>query len=226
MEPMTRRTFAVTTAKTAGALAFASVLGMGGGLPETVLASGSNFLGSNAQGKGKKILIAYESMFGSTSEVAQAMADVLCQKGVSVDVRQMKTVTSPEGYDGAILGSAVRSASWLPGAVDFAQKHQDTLSRIPVAYFLTCLALYHETPEAGQTALSYFDPVLMAAPKIKPRSVQAFAGKLDYAPMNFIMQQIMKSKMKKKGVPEGDHRDFEKISAWTRTRAWEVLSST
>jgi menaquinone-dependent protoporphyrinogen oxidase len=65
--------------------------------------------------------------------------------------------------------------------------------------------------------MSYFKPALQAAPGVKPLDFGCFAGVLDYAKMNFMYRAIMKSKMKKQGVPEGDYRDWPAIRAWAET---------
>jgi len=49
---------------------------------------------------------------------------------------------------------------------------------------------------------------------VRPVDVGLFAGVLDYSELSFIVRLVMKSKMKKKGVPEGDHRDWDAIRAW------------
>lgn len=170
--------------------------------------------GVKTNGQVPKILIAYASFCGSTGGVAQAMAQTLCQKGAAVDVRLAKDVGDISPYQAVVVGSAVRASSWWPDAVDFVKRHEDTLSRIPVSYFLTCLTMYPSSPEARETAMGFFDPVLEAAPDVKPVDFGCFAGVLDYGKMNFMYRRIMKSKMKKRGVPEGDFRDWPTIRAW------------
>jgi menaquinone-dependent protoporphyrinogen oxidase len=58
------------------------------------------------------------------------------------------------------------------------------------------------------------DPVLQAVPHVKPVEMGFFAGALDYSKMNLVFRTVMKSKMKKRGVPEGDFRDWDAIHAW------------
>lgn len=76
-----------------------------------------------------------------------------------------------------------------------------------------------------KTAKSYFNPVLKAVPKVKPKEMQAFGGVLDYSKLNMVYKMIMKSKMKKKGIPEGDFRDFNKIESWAEDTAWPLLTT-
>ena len=47
----------------------------------------------------------------------------------------------PGPYHGAVVGSAIRSDRWLPEAKGFVERNSALLSRIPTAYFLTCLTL-------------------------------------------------------------------------------------
>lgn len=165
-----------------------------------------------------RVLVAYGSMHGSTGGVAEAVSRTLCDAGMRSEVRRVETLNRVSDYDAVVVGSAVRRARWLPEAVDFVQSFRDVLAERPVAYFLTCLALYQDTPESRRTAAGYMTPVLEAVPKVVPRGVGLFAGVLDYPQYNFVMRMVMKRKMEKLGVPEGDHRN------WTRIRAWaEIL---
>lgn len=211
MEIMTRRQFVVGSAAAVGGL-----IGMGVVQPGTALADDIQWIESDCRKEGKKYLVAYESNCGSTSGVAQTIADVMCRQGASVDVRHIKNVSDVSTYAGVVMGSAVKSASWYPGAIRFVKDHQDHLRQIPVVYFLTCLKLYNDTQENRDLAQSYFNPVLKAAPEIKPKAMEAFASALDYSKLNMVVRMVMKSKMEKQGVPEGDFRDFQKIESWAQ----------
>jgi menaquinone-dependent protoporphyrinogen oxidase len=169
------------------------------------------------KGSQRPILVAYASFCGSTAGVAEAIAQAFCGKGAKVDVRLAKNVNSVEGYRAAVIGSAVRSASWWPEALSLVSRHERNLARMPVAYFLTCLTLYQDNPENRNTALGYFDPVLKASPGVKPVGMACFAGALDLSKMGFVYRTIMKSKMKQSGVPEGDFRNWPAIKTWAET---------
>lgn len=96
----------------------------------------------------------------------------------------------------------------------FVEKNQAVLRQVPVAYFLTCLALYKETEQNRRKARSFLDPLREATPQVQPVDIGLFAGVLDYSKLNLMYRTVMKSKMKKRGVPEGDFRDWDAIRAW------------
>ncbi|HUL21451.1 MAG TPA: flavodoxin domain-containing protein, partial [Thermodesulfobacteriota bacterium] len=223
MKNFTRREFMVDGSMLVGGAVGTLALGNELFFPRNVRAASVEFPESSCgleKKTGKKVLVAYSSYCGSTGGVAEAIGKVLCDKGAVVDVRLVKNVGDISSYQAAIIGSAIRSASWWPEAISFVEGNKKTFSRIPVAYFLTCLALVKESEESRRMARSYMEPVLKAVPEVKPMDMGLFSGALDYSKLNLIYRTVMKSKMGKKGVPEGDFRD------WTAIRAWaEGLSS-
>src|SRR5947209_2765614 len=82
-----------------------------------------------------KILIASASRHGSTREIAQALARELRACGHSVAVRAVNEVQSLDGYEAAIVGSAVYMGNWLPEARRFVGEYREQLARIPVWLF-------------------------------------------------------------------------------------------
>lgn len=175
--------------------------------------SGIQFIESTCENDEKmpgRILIAYASRCGSTGEVADAIGQTLCGTGVSADVRLVENVDVLSPYQAVILGSAIRIGKWLPEAVDFVKKHRDTLSRMPVAYFVVCISMRDDTIENRRTASAYLDPVYKLAPGVKPRDVGLFAGATDFKKLSFVHSSILKAK----GIPEGDFRNWEAIRTW------------
>jgi menaquinone-dependent protoporphyrinogen oxidase len=219
VEEITRRTFMKRGTLLMGGALGAAVLGGAATHAGIARAAAPAFPESQCglPGSGRpKVLVAYGSMHGSTGGVAEAVALSLCGAGMHAEVRRVETVNRVSDYDAVVVGSAVRSGRWLPEAMDFVQSYRDVLSERPVAYFLTCLALYRDTPETRRTAQGYMTPVLESVPKVVPKDAGLFAGVLDYERYNLVMRMVMKHKMAKQGVPEGDHRDWERIRAWAR----------
>jgi len=60
---------------------------------------------------------------------------------------------------------------------------------------------------------------------VKPVDIGLFAGVLDYSKLSFVVRMVMKSKMKKKGVPEGDHRNWDDIRAWAEGLSPKLLGA-
>jgi menaquinone-dependent protoporphyrinogen oxidase len=219
MKKMTRREFIAKGSMVVGGTLGGLALGGGIFSPPQALSAEVKFSESSCKTKKenkRKILVAYASFCGSTGGVAEAIGRDLCEQGAQVDVRFIKNVSDISSYEGAVLGSSVRSSFWLPEAMEFIKKNQERLSRIPVAYFLTCLTLYQDNAEKRGVARSYMNPVLKSAPSVQPFDLGLFAGVLDYSKLNIVYRTIMKSKMKKQGIPEGDFRNWEAIRAWAR----------
>ena len=217
MKAITRREFMITGSVLAGVAASCLTPGSGAFSASKAHAARVDFPESNCGPKnkvGKKVLVAYASYCGTTGGVAEAIGRVFCDAGVDTDIRLVKNVDDVSAYSAVVVGSAVRSTSWYPEAIEFVRKNRQALSGIPVAYFLTCLALYEDSEASRKVAQSYMDPVLNAAPDVRPLDTGLFAGVLDYGKMNMMIRLVMKSKMKSKGVPEGDFRDWSAISSW------------
>ena len=157
-----------------------------------------------------RMLIAYGTRCGSTTGVAEAIGQVLSMAGAAVDVRLVKDVNDLSPYQGVIVGSAIRMGKWLPEAVEFLKAHQDTLNRVPVAYFAVCMTMKDDTAENRRKVLGYLDPVRKQFPKVKPVDIGLFAGAVDYKKLSFAYSLILKVK----GTPEGDFRNWEAIRTW------------
>lgn len=214
-------------AKVTGSAVFALAFGQGLLVPGISRAAKITFpeseCGIGKEGN-KRILVAYASRFGTTGGVAERIGQVFCERGQTADIRHIKHIGDIESYDAAIIGSAVRSSKWLSEAIQFVQENRKTLSRMPVACFLTCLTIAKKDPGARSTAQSYMDSALQEVPEIKPVDTGLFAGVLDYGKMNFIMRAVMKSKMKDKGIAEGDYRDWIRIRSWAEDVVPKLLA--
>lgn len=162
------------------------------------------------RGAGKRVLIAYASRCGSTGTIAQAMADVLCGMGVSVDVSLVEHVKDLSPYQAVMVGSAIRRAQWLSEATAFVKNNQDTLGRVPTAYFAVCLTMKDGTLKNRAKVLAYLDPVQKAAPGIKPAAVGLFPGVVDFSKLSFVNRSVLEAK----GITEGDFRNWPAVKDW------------
>lgn len=160
----------------------------------------------------KKILVAYASRAGSTAGVADAIGRTLAEGGLRVDVRPMKEITDVGPYTAVVAGSAIQGG-WLPEAMEFVRMHQTQLARKPFAAFLTCISLAMRGGESYRTGLGkHLAPVRAL---VRPVSEGLFAGVLvlESLPAGDRLKMSIPVAM---GIfPQGDHRDWEKIRAWS-----------
>ena len=157
----------------------------------------------------QKVLVTYASRAGSTMEVAQAVAQELTNRGYAVDIRPVKQVTSIDGYNAVVIGSAVRMSNWLPEAVQFVEKNRTALSQKKTAYF----GLYLMNMGEDEASRKARDLYLDAARKlVKPQAEALFPGVGDPSKVSFLDRLI--GKMVKS--PEGDFRDWKAIRAWAQ----------
>lgn len=159
-----------------------------------------------------RILVAYATRSGSTAEVADAIARRLCEAGLSAEVRPVIEVASPEGYFGAILGSAVRYSAWLPEMIDFVAANRGALAAMPVAFFTMHMLALGDDPAAMAERATYTARVRR---DVTPINEAFFAGKIDPARLSFVDRlavRLVKS-------PIGDRRDWALIGDWAANLA-------
>ncbi len=207
---ITRRRFLLLGAAGTTALACGGVAALGMRSPEIEFVESNCAKGENAKGR---ILIAYASQCGSTGEIAETIGQVLCEAGTAVHVRPAKSVNDIGPYQAVVVGSAIQRSQWLPQAVEFVRMHQDALSQIPVAYFLTCLAMIADTDAARREATTFLDPVRQQVPRVQPVDIGLFAGKLDFDKLPG-MYRLLWPLTAGGDVGEGDYRDWETIRSW------------
>jgi menaquinone-dependent protoporphyrinogen oxidase len=174
----------------------------------------SQYLDANRYSSGHNILVAYSSSFGSTGEVAEAIAGELCSRGATVDVGRIAEVAGLAKYDAVVIGSAIQYDKWMPEAREFVLANQNALAEIPVAYFFCCLTLSQRSPKAEAKAAGYAESLLSLSSRVTPVSVGQFAGVLDYSQMPWYARLPARAIMAAMDVKEGDHRDWVGIRSW------------
>ena len=162
------------------------------------------------QAMSKKILIAYASKCGSTGEVAIAIGKTIAQTGVRVNVLPLKKVTNLSDYQAVYVGSCIRMAKWLPEAVDFVRENRAILQRLPTAYFTVCMTMAKDTSANRIKAAGFVEPVRAV---LTPAAEGYFAGKVDPNELSFIENISLQAK----SVPQGDFRDWNKITNWAQS---------
>lgn len=157
-----------------------------------------------------KILLVYATRAGSTAEISQAIAESLSGRGFTVDVKNAKSKPNPAGYQGVIVGSAIRMGAWVPEAVDFVKNNQAALAQVPVALFTVHMQNTGADETSTTARLAYLDAV---RPLVKATQEVYFTGKLDMSTLSIFDRFVTKMV---KGV-EADNRDWNKIRTFGET---------
>lgn len=91
-----------------------------------------------------KVLIAYATAHGSSSDIARAIGDVLKAHGEQVTVEDVRNITHVDGYDAYIFGSAIHSGTWLPEMKGFLHAYQPQLAGKPVYFWMSCIRVMEQ----------------------------------------------------------------------------------
>jgi len=151
----------------------------------------------------KSILLAYATRFGSTQEVAEAIATALREARFEVELQPMQEVQRLDGYDAVVLGAAIYNTHWHQDAHKFLLQHQETLCQLPVAIF--ALGPLSASEAAMQRSRRQLAKELSRYPWLKPVVLEMFVGKLDPTKLGFFDRF---------GARASDHRDWNAIRAW------------
>jgi menaquinone-dependent protoporphyrinogen oxidase len=161
-----------------------------------------------------KVLVTVASRHGSTREIAQVIAGELRAAGVEPDLREVETIGALDGYDAAVIGSAVYAGQWLLEARQFVERNREQLSKLPVWLF--------SSGPIGADPWPPGDPpgVAELTRSIGARGHAVFSGKLDSHTLGFAERLIARVVH----APAGDFRNWEAIRAWTRAIGADVAA--
>ncbi len=155
------------------------------------------------------VLVTAASRYGSTAEIAHAIAATLRRRGLSADVMAPEEVEDLEGYDAVVLGSAIYAGHWLPAARDFATRHAEALSSRPVWLFSSGPV---GNPARRLVQQMGIDPAALAMLEhiTHARGHHTFAGRLEKARLRWPhrLASVMFN-------VEGDFRDWRAIERWS-----------
>lgn len=159
----------------------------------------------------KKILVTYATYYGTTGEVAKAIGDNLAGHGYTVDVLKVREVQDLSPYSAVVVGSAIRGGKIHDDVLRFLEENEDTLSNMPVAYFVCCMTMRDDNPDTRYMAEGYLAEVFNKVSKVKPISIGFFGGVLEYKRLDWLARLVVKALR----APEGDYRNWDAIIHWS-----------
>jgi menaquinone-dependent protoporphyrinogen oxidase len=154
------------------------------------------------------ILVGYATRYGSTQEVAEAIAATLRERGLAVDIGPMRDVRTLDQYHAVVLGAPLYMFHWHKDALHFLARHRVALTQRPVAIF--ALGPFHADEKEFQGAREQLDKELAQFPWLAPRAIAIFGGKFDPEKLSFPHNLLPALK----NMPASDVRDWTAIRAW------------
>lgn len=166
------------------------------------------------------VLVTAASKYGSTAEIAERIAQVLTREGVECRVAAAEEVTSVDGVDAVVLGSAIYAGHWLPGAVHVVDVIRRATSK-PAVWLFTSGPI---GPPAGRFArlMARTDAAELAGAitGTAAREHRVFPGKLDRRRLRG-SQRVMLALFRRM---DGDFRDWPAVEAWARSIAGDLVT--
>jgi len=159
------------------------------------------------------ILVGYATRYGSTQEVAEAVAATLRESGLEVDLQPMRKVRTLEVYHAVVLGVPLYIGRWHKDAQRFLSSHQEALTQRPVAIFT--LGPTQGDDEEWEGVRAQLDQELARYPWLTPVALELFGGRYDPAKLRFLdklLGSLPASPLHQ--MPASDLRDWTAIRAW------------
>jgi menaquinone-dependent protoporphyrinogen oxidase len=159
----------------------------------------------------RPVLVTWATRYGSTEEVAQAIATVLREYGFTIEEQPMRGVESLDRYGAVVLGCALYMSRIHGDARRFLSKHREALTQCPVALFV--LGPIHADEKEFPVARRQLDKELAKFPRFHPVVQEIFGGRWDPSQMGFPFSWLPAVH----SIPVSDARDWDAIQAWART---------
>jgi len=155
-----------------------------------------------------RLLVTWVTRYGSTEEVAHAIADDLLKQSVSVNAQPLDQVQSLDRYDAVVLGCALYMGHLHRHARRFLLAHRDELLRLPVALFV--LGPFHADPKEFAESERQVKKELAQFPWFSPVALEIVGGRVDPAKLGFPFRFLPPLRT----LPASDARDWTAIHTW------------
>jgi menaquinone-dependent protoporphyrinogen oxidase len=154
------------------------------------------------------VIIVAGSKHGSTRAIAEVVGHELRNSGLEVSIVDADAdAISLDGYDAAVIGSAVYVGRWMRGARAFLQANRASLQSMPVWLFSS--GPLRDGPEQPDDLAD----VRAFADDVHARDHRVFAGKLDRADLSLAERAAVRIVH----APYGDMREWDEIRAWAQS---------
>ena len=154
------------------------------------------------------VLVTWATRYGSTEEVAHAIADDLLKQKFAVNAQPMSEVGSLDHSQAVVMGFALYMGRIHKDARRFLESHRDELMHRPVALF--ALGPFHAEEKEFVEARKQLEKELAKVPWFSPVARQVIGGRFDPQKLRFPFSFIPVLR----NLPASDARDWDAIHAW------------
>ncbi|RLF96349.1 nitric oxide synthase [Thermococci archaeon] len=170
-----------------------------------------------------KALIAYGTRYGSTTDIANKMGEILTEEGIDVKIVNLaeEKIDDVSNYDLIIIGSSIKIGSWTKKSLEFLERFESDLSKKKTAFFVSCLDA-NDPKKCKEARENYLEKVAKKYPSIRPYKLGLFGGVIDMKKYGFgtkLMVKALSKNLEKQGIDinkSNDFRNWEEIQNWTR----------
>ena len=175
----------------------------------------------------KSICVLYATREGHTAKVAAHFAQALTERGLQVDLFEVRDFPFPLGfYDAAVLAASVHAGHHEKEMIRFVREHRRDLENMPAAFLSITLseAGAERSDATAAEHAGFVNDVGMMLDRFydetgwHPQHVKPVAGALRYSRYNFLVKLMMRRIARQAGGSTDTSRDVEYTN-------WEDLKS-
>jgi menaquinone-dependent protoporphyrinogen oxidase len=164
-----------------------------------------------------KALVTAASKHGGTLEIAETIARVLEEHGLSAELVDIDEVRNLDRYDAYVVGSGIYLGNWLKEARRFIDTHAGELAERPTWLFASG-SIVGEPPVADDPNALRAGLVERLVESTNAREHKLFAGKLEMSKLGL----LEKAAVRGAHASEGDYRDWNEVERWAAEIAGEL----
>jgi menaquinone-dependent protoporphyrinogen oxidase len=168
------------------------------------------------------VLVGYATKYGSTTEVAEAVAAALREAGLEVDCQPMRQVRSLDGYGAVVLGAPLYMFHLHKDARRFLSRHQKALAGSPPVAIFAGGPFGSGDGNEWQEVRKQLDQELAKFPWLRPVATEVIGGRFDPTALRFPWNLIPALRQ----MPPSDLRDWDAIRHWASTLAAQLQPAT
>ena len=163
------------------------------------------------------VLVTAASKHGATRELAETIARVLEEHGLSTELVEMDEVDDLGSYDAYVVGSGIYLGNWLKEARRFIDAHAPELAQRPTWLYASG-SVVGDPPVADDPNALRAGLVERLVETTHAREHKLFAGKLELSKLGL----LEKAAVRGAHASEGDYRDWDEVKRWATEIAAEL----